>query len=89
MVLVTDDWEAFKEEAKMFIERAHVFYQVEQGKNTTLVRIVVGRIGFEGEFENDDPRLKEILDWLKAAGGFRVKRSVPEDLFFSSAPLYP
>ena len=88
MVLVTDDWESFREEARAYIERAHVFYQIEKTKGVTLVRIVVGRIGFENEFKDDDPVLKEILDWLKAVGGFKVKRSVPEDLFFSSEPLF-
>ena len=54
----------------------------------TLVRIAVGRVGFEGVFRSDDPTLKEILEWLRAVGGFRVKRAVLEDLFFSSTPLY-
>jgi len=86
-VLVTDDWVAFKREAALYLERARVFYSIVEQQDAAVVKIVVGKIGFEREFDlkrDEDKRLfNEVKNWLNQAEGYPVKRAVPDDIFFS------
>jgi len=91
VVLVTDDWVAFKREASLYIERARVFYKVDKYRDAAIVKIAVGRVAFEREFdlskEEDRALLEEIMRWLEEQEGFPVKRAVPDDLFFAEVRI--
>jgi len=86
-VLVTDDWAAFKREVAAYLERARVFYFITEQQDAAIVKIAVGKIGFEREFDlrkdEDKKLLGEIKNWLSQAGGYPVRRAVPDDIFFA------
>ena len=84
MVNLVEDWKVVEKYAK---RRKLGFYQtINNLKNNTKtieIRVFIGEIGFIKEFENEeDPLLKQILDFCKTKEYIKVHENIPNSYFF-------
>ena len=58
-------------------------YQTERNNEKTVVRVLVGKFGFEKEFcDLKDELLGRILSYCEAGKFLNVGKTVPDDQFF-------
>ncbi len=84
MVVLLENWDAFRE----YVERwplAELIYQIsEHDKGKNRVRIVAGRYAVDIILTQDDTLLREILDFLKDRAAKRALEVVQDvETFFS------
>jgi len=80
LVNLVEDWKALEKYAK---NRKVGFYQTISGNKTIEIRVSVGEVGFMKEFENEeDPLLKEILDFCALRKYIKVHENIPDQYFF-------
>jgi len=84
LVNLVEDWKVVEKYAK---RRKLGFYQtINNLKNNTKtieIRVFIGEIGFIKEFENEeDPLLKQILDFCKTKEYIKVHENIPNSYFF-------
>ncbi|MFQ6077000.1 MAG: hypothetical protein ACE5Z5_12880 [Candidatus Bathyarchaeia archaeon] len=81
MVLVIDDWEAFK--VQMEATRGIGLYQVIGHGDGVTLRVRAGTIGYIEKFlDDEDKDLAAKQRVLEAYGFMRVVKSVADDAFF-------
>ena len=78
MVLIVKRLEDFKQCLKY---ARYPLYRIIEHDDVVEVRIKAGRIGWEGSFKKDDPRLEELRKLLDTYGGVEVKDAKPDELF--------
>jgi len=80
LVNLVEDWKVVEKYAK---NRKVGFYQTIRNTKTIEIRVSVGKVGFTKEFENEeDPQLREILDFCKSKEYIKVHENIPSDYFF-------
>lgn len=58
-------------------------YQTSEEKGKTILRILVGRFGYQKEFADpNDPSLKEIIRKCDIYDFLNVSTTIPDDVFF-------
>lgn len=58
-------------------------YQTSQNNNKVQIRVLVGKFGYEKEFNNlDDPLLQRIIDFCNQQGFLTIGKTIPDDQFF-------
>jgi len=60
-------------------------YQVNEVLDGTEIRVVAGRFGYIGRFNDDKDQLqKHILRFCQAMNFIKVSNTIPDELFFST-----
>lgn len=85
MVLITDDWEAFKEHAAYCRIGT---YQEREVVNGVELRMRAGRFGIKRVFDPEDTRSEaqkgiyaEMMRFLKIQGFVKVIENIPDEFF--------
>ncbi|MBO3801743.1 MAG: hypothetical protein JTT12_05435 [Candidatus Brockarchaeota archaeon] len=80
MVLVVSKFEQLKEHAEYMsslLPRFNVFFQVfPEGTEKEKVKIIAGRLGYEGEYT------EEIRKWLESVSAIEISGAIDDELFF-------
>ena len=79
MVNLVEEWEVLEE----YAGDKQGFYQVLGDGEAVEIRVAIGRLGFNKEFENkSDPLLSRILVFCKSRKFIRVSENVRDEFFF-------
>ena len=80
---IVGDWEEMETYATKASHPTTRAYQTEKVNGKTLIRVQVGRFGFEKEFLDDkDKLLTHIKTYCETGKFLTVGKTVPDDQFF-------
>jgi hypothetical protein len=83
LVNLVENWEQLLDYAGRAAHQTARAYQIFQEKEKTILRILVGRYGYQKEFaDSKDPSLLEIVDKCDVDGFLNVSTTIPDDDFF-------
>lgn len=83
LVNLVKDWEEMELYASHASSSTGRAYQTSQSKNKIQIRVLVGKFGYENEFDKlDDPLLERIIDFCGKQGFLEIGKTVPDEQFF-------
>jgi hypothetical protein len=83
LVNIVEDWKDLIDYAGKAAYQTARAYQTFEDKGKTILRILVGRYGYQKEFADpNDPSLKEIINKCDVYGFLNVSTTIPDDDFF-------
>lgn len=83
MVNLVKDWEEMEQYASRASSSTGRAYQTSQSNNKVQIRVLVGKFGFDKEFNSlDDPLFQKIIDFCNQQGFLSIGKTIPDDQFF-------
>lgn len=59
-------------------------YQVIEGPENVEIRIRVGRYGFVGNYDREDPELNSVLKYCEIKGFIKIRGTIQDEQFFTA-----
>jgi hypothetical protein len=82
LINLVEDWREMEDYASRASHVTVRAFQTEEKERRTRVRVLVGRFGYEKEFDTNDGLLTQILEYCKAGSFLNVGKTVSEEQFF-------
>ena len=82
LINLVEDWREMEDYASRASHVTVRAFQTEEKESKTRVRVLVGRFGYEKEFNTNDNLLNQILEYCKAGSFLNVGKTIPDEQFF-------